>query len=427
MPPEEASLFSAYQKGRLSRGHVERLATELAMRHAKLACDPYSSLCQLSPRLKADKFYDHCLEIAQRVADSLTTCELRQLSGKLAGSGTEPCGRNNASFDYECSPGVGYSGSAGRILKNVFLHEGQMVLGEVSPGKETTGESGKDALSDVACVLFELELLGLGVLANYFMGAWLEYSGDFDALGIVRTLVAREALLYVERRLTSDAPASFPLGEDSGSDTERALRIGGEYLAQRPKPKMIITCGFSGAGKTTLATAVAGYLGAIVVRIDAERSRLWLIRRKSGQRGSFELRPGELVDRIEELTGQVISAGWTVIVDSCFLQGRNRERFRTRAAQLDVPFCILSCSPPLAVVRERLDRRRAFGSFFYGQEVSPDKMKGILQEQLDRLDPLDPDECAVTVSVDTSKEVDHQLLANRILRFCQEQEDRAVG
>jgi uncharacterized protein len=124
---------------------------------------------------------------------------------------------------------------------------------------------------------------------------------------------------------------------------------------------------------------------------------------------------GTLIDRLEMLTAQAIDAGWPVIVESCFLDRADRQRFRAKAAELGAPFAIVECSAPLSAIRERLHKRRAFGSLFHGEDASADDVQERLQAQLDRTDPLDESERAHTITVDTGKQVDYQQLANWVL------------
>jgi predicted kinase len=122
-----------------------------------------------------------------------------------------------------------------------------------------------------------------------------------------------------------------------------------------------------------------------------------------------------LIDRLEMLAAQAIGAGWPVIVESCFLDRANRQRFRAKAAELGAPFVVLECSAPLSAIRERLKKRRAFGSLFHGEDASADDVQERLQAQMERTDSLDEYERVNTITIDTSKQVDHQQLANWVL------------
>jgi len=354
MPPETSSLSSAYRNRRLSRAQIERFAAQLALRHAALALEARAG-----------------------------------------------------------QPGLGYSGNAGLILQNVFLHEGQMILHPLR--QDRADDSSQGAWSDVASVVLELELLGQRTLGNFFLAAWLEQSGDFDALATLRSSIVREALLFVDPYRAAPAPAE-PAGVVAGdSEVGRALRIAGEWSKRARPGSMIITNGLSGAGKTTLATALAGSIGAIVVRNDVELIRL---KRDHAARGEHPASgPGTLIDRIERLAAQAIAAGWPAIVESCFLDRASRQRFRAKAAELGAPFVVLECSAPLPLIRERLNKRRAFGSLFHGEDASADDLQQRLQAQLDSTAPLDAYERARTFTVDTGSPVDHRQLAQRILEL----------
>jgi predicted kinase len=307
-------------------------------------------------------------------------------------------------------PALGYSGNVCLILQNVFLHEGQMILHPLRQGRNVTDNSNKSAWSDVASVMLELEMLGQSAFGNFFLAAWLEQSGDFDALGTLRSHIAREALLFVEQQKAAPAPNEQVGIGDQDFEVERALRIAGERQKPVRRGRMMITHGLSGAGKTTLATALAGWVGAIVIRSDVELARL---------KRDHAFLPDDpasgrhtLIDRVEMLAVQAIDAGWPVIVESCFLDRTHRQRFRAKAAELGAPFSILECSAPLSAIRERLNKRRAFGSLFHGEDASADDVQERLQAQLDSIDPLDADEQASSITIDTGKRVDYQQLAH---------------
>jgi predicted kinase len=354
--PENSSLLAAYRNGRLCRAHVERFALELAMRHGRMALDA--------------------------AADE---------------------------------PVIGYSGKVGLILQNVFLHEGQMILHPLRQDRYVTDDSNKGALSDVASVVLELEMLGQSTLGNFFLAAWLEQSGDFDGLATLPSHIAREALLFVDQQKARATPGEEVDIGDQDSGVARALRIASERQKPIRPGSMMITHGLSGAGKTTLATALAGLVGAIVVRNDVELIRL----KRDHAVLSDDPVSGRstLIDRLEMLAAQALDAGWPVIVESCFLDRAHRQRFRAKAAELGAPFAVLDCSAPLSVIQERLNKRRAFGSLFHGEDASAEAVKERLQAQLDRLEPLDEDERSSSITINTGKPVDYQQLAHWIFEL----------
>ncbi len=350
-PPETSSLLSVHRNGRLSRAHVERFAAELAMRHTGMA---------------------------------------------LAAHGREP--------------GMGYSSKVGLIVRNVFLHEGQMILHPLQ--RDLVDDSSKGPLSDVASVLVELEVLGQRTLGNFFLAEWLEQSGAFDTLFALRSHIVREAMVFVDQQSSAPAPSKqVGIGEED-LRVERARRIACERQQPARAGSMLITHGLSGAGKTTLASALAGLVGAVVVRNDAELMRL---KRVHGAVDDPIFWRSALIERIERLASHAIKAGWPVIVESCFLDRASRQRFRSKAAELGAPFAILECSAPLPAIRERLNKRCAFGSLFHGIDASADDVQKRLQAQIDGTESLDEHERASTITIDTSKPVDYPKLADWVI------------
>jgi predicted kinase len=308
---------------------------------------------------------------------------------------------------------MGYSGKVGRILKNVFLHEGQMILHPLREERDVTDDTNNSALSDVASVVIELEMLTQSTYSNFLLTAWLEQSGAFDGLATLRSHIIREALLLIDQQKAARAPGELGGIGDEGSGVVRAVRIAGKCQKPVRPGRMMITHGLSGAGKTTVASALAGLVGAILVRNDVELIRLkW---HPTVLVDGAALGQGRLIDRLEMLAAQVIDAGWPVIVESCFLNRANRQRFRAKAAELGAPFAILECSAPLSAIRERLNKRRAFGSLFHGADASADDLEEQLLAQINRMDPLDEYERASTITIDTGEPVDHQQLANCVL------------
>jgi uncharacterized protein len=293
-------------------------------------------------------------------------------NGRLSRAHVERFASELAAHHAKSGAPMGYRGKVGLILQNVFLHHGEMILRSLPAESKAPGGFAEPLVSDVAGVMLELAALGQRHLANFFLAVWVEQSGAFDALVTLRSCLARE----------------------------RPWAAGARGL--------MLTHGLSGAGKTTVATALAGWIGAVVIRNDVEDVRM--------RRGNRELTPGALSDRLETLARQAVEAGWPVFVESCFLSRTNRRRFRATAAELDVPFAILDCAAPIAILRQRLERRLAFGSLFHGDDIGAERVEKVLQEQLDRLDELDDEERAVTLTVDSGQPVDPQLLAVRIRR-----------
>lgn len=115
------------------------------------------------------------------------------------------------------------------------------------------------------------------------------------------------------------------------------------------KPVLMIMHGFSGSGKSTLARWLVEKTGAIQLRSDVERKRLSGIGRMMSSRSAInqgiyrENMTQRIYQRLVDLAGQVIEAGFPAIVDATFLKRSQRKMFFELATRLSVPFIILDC------------------------------------------------------------------------------------
>jgi predicted kinase len=134
------------------------------------------------------------------------------------------------------------------------------------------------------------------------------------------------------------------------------------------QPRLLLMHGLSGSGKSWLAQQLLERLGALRIRSDVERKRLFglpaLARSDSAVGdGIYDTAAtGATYDRLVELASQILAAGYPVVVDAANLRIWQRDAFRKLAASRGVPFAIVSCTVPEAVLQARLatrPRRRA--------------------------------------------------------------------
>jgi hypothetical protein len=179
-------------------------------------------------------------------------------------------------------------------------------------------------------------------------------------------------------------------------------------------PALIITHGVSGTGKSWVASRLAARLGAIQVRSDVERKRLFGYRMdaKTGsgvQAGIYTAEAGlQTYARLAGLARWLIDGGYTAIVDAAFLKHNERERFRLLAGQLGVPFVLLNFSADEETLRKRIHERQTSGRD--PSEAGID----VLESQFRSLEPLVSNEREHAVEVETSREPSVADLALRI-------------
>ncbi len=215
-----------------------------------------------------------------------------------------------------------------------------------------------DTAAEIAFLAMDLERLGAPALAIEFINAYTEETGDYGVVPLLdfyrayRAFVRAKVLAFQ----LSDRPALIPAA--------RALfALAGRFAKPRGPARLLITSGVMGSGKTTVARAVAARLGAIVIRTDAVRKRLAGL--GIHERATAGFGKGLYTSGMSErtyaqtlaLAGEVVAAGWPVIVDGSFSRAAERAQARRVAERLGVAHATLWCDAADAAIAERLARR----------------------------------------------------------------------
>jgi predicted kinase len=145
--------------------------------------------------------------------------------------------------------------------------------------------------------------------------------------------------------------------------------------------------------------------GAIRLRSDVERKRLAGLDAlaRSGAGIGDRLYAADATRRTYEylarLSGDLLDAGWPVIVDATFIARWQRNLLREQAQSRGVAFHILDFQAPAATLRERILKRTQLGNDASDADLT------VLQHQLDTEEPLAIDEQAAIVSIDASEPI----------------------
>ncbi len=279
------------------------------------------------------------------------------------------------------------------------LHLGNLVLidGRVTPFdciEFSDDFRWNDAASEIAFVWIDLLDHRQPGLAAWFLNVWLESSGDFQALAVLRfyavyRAVVRAKIAALRARQEDPAAARGEL------DAARVYLDLAWRIAVPPAPTFVITCGLSGSGKTTsssarLLDATLDGAGSILrLRSDVERKRLFGLapRQNSGSPLDGGIYTAEATTRtyarLHALASDLLTAGWPVIVDAAFLRREERAAFRALAAEHGVGFGILATEASAGELRRRLVARSGDAS---------EATVAVLEKQLAWFEPLDDGE-----------------------------------
>jgi hypothetical protein len=243
-----------------------------------------------------------------------------------------------------------------------------------------------DILSDAAFLAMDFAARGHVDLSRQFINAYLERTGDYDSLSLLRLFLVYRALV---RALTAAM-------RDDHTDMRAHVELAHRFI-HPDVPTLWITHGVSGSGKTTLSENIIQRHDAIRLRSDIERKRMFGL--TPHERPSAMLTDRLYCDassertyqRLLDLARQVLKAGYSVIVDATFLKRADRQRFGELARQQRVSYAILDCHSDLPTLRKRiLDRAEA-------EDDASDADAQVLENQIATDEPLSEDERAHVV------------------------------
>jgi predicted kinase len=132
--------------------------------------------------------------------------------------------------------------------------------------------------------------------------------------------------------------------------------------ARPGQPRVVITFGLPGSGKTFASQQLLEREGAIRLRSDVERKRLFGLGPHDDSRAQgLDLYGADANLRtyrhLFAVAGDLLRAGLPVVLDAAFLRRSERTQARDLARAVGVPMAILACEVPDAVTRARLASR----------------------------------------------------------------------
>jgi len=269
-----------------------------------------------------------------------------------------------------------------------------------------------DVISDVAFLVMDLQDRKQPEMAQRFLNKYLEFTGDYTALPILRYYLTYRAMVRAKIdviRANQDGISSSEKSE-AEEDFHQYLQLALQYI-QPNKPQIIITRGLSASGKSTVSQALLEHIGAIRIRSDVERKRLHGIQPQETEnleidKGMYSREATERTyTKLTELAGQIIDAGYTVIVDGVFSHSQQRQLFRSLAAKRNVPFTVLECTASIETLRKRITERTGGVS---------DANLAVLESQFAKWKPLQDHELDNTLTIDTQNPVDIKSLVKQI-------------
>jgi hypothetical protein len=390
--PQEALADSMARRGELLAAQIDALAEAIAAFHAAIPAAPEESGFG-TPEQVAAPALENFRQIEQLVADPAETARLRAWTQSESSRLREVfAARKRGGFVRECHGDL--------HLGNIVFLGGRPLLFdciEFNPELRWI-----DVMNEVAFLAMDLREHGLDAAAWRFLNAYLEATGDYAGVRVLRYYLVYRAVVRAKIACIRARQAGAAAAVQG-----RARREYGEYLAlaetsaTSARPAIVLMHGFSGSGKTTIAQAMLERIGAIRVRSDVERKRLYGL--TAGARTHAQPYGGiyapsstrSAYDRLKQAARDIAESGHCAIVDAAFLRRAERDEFQALARELRIPFLIASCRASEATLRRRVARRDS--------EMSDASEAGVtvLENQLATQEPLGADELARAAPIDS--------------------------
>ena len=265
-----------------------------------------------------------------------------------------------------------------------------------------------DVMDEVAFLFMDVMRLERPDLAFAFLNAYLAESGDYDGIALLRFYGVYRAMVRAKVQV-------FSSGANSDKRLQTYLNLARTWTAETPTPRLIITHGLSGSGKTAVSEALITSLPALRLRSDLERKRLHgygeLESSHSGVAAGLydSAASARTYDRLLALAETGIRSGLNVIVDAAFLQSDQRQAFRRLAEKTGAAFHLLHCHAPADVLSDRLQQRASTAG------DASEAGDAVLNHQIARYRPISQDEQCFTIDLDTREPWSGQRLVEKIL------------
>lgn len=262
-------------------------------------------------------------------------------------------------------------------LRNICLFDGRPRLFDCIEFNDAIATV--DVLYDLAFLLMDLWHRGLEGLANLVTNRYLDAADDDDGFVLLPFFMAVRAAVRAHVTATQaeeSGDASHGLAEEARAYFDLALR-----LLEPVGPRLIALCGLSGSGKTTVAEALAPYVGAPpgarILESDRVRKAMFAVppETRLGEEAYAPEVSEKVYRTLPERARPLLAAGGSVVVGAVFDRLEHRALIEQAARQSEVPFTGVWLETDPETLRQRVGGRKGGAS---------DATLAVLERQLER-------------------------------------------
>jgi len=375
--PQAQLMAQVQARGELSDAHIDALAKRIAQFHLA------------TPRVPAD----HPLSTPEAIVAPMRqnfeqirpllseAADLEQLDALLDWTETT-ISRLQPLLEQRCQQGFIRECHGDLHLGNATIIDDEVVLFDCIEFNDPFRLI--DIASDAAFLAMDLEDRGLKCQARRFINGWLEHSGDYAALELLNLYKAYRAMVRAKVNL-------FRLFQEQDAVQRKVIlrqyrgyaNLAESYSAI-PSRFLAITHGVSAVGKSQVALRLVEALGVVRLRSDVERKRLHGAQTEDAKgmlhAGIYSPQASEATyRRLHELAETALNAGLSAVIDASYLKQEQRQAAWQVAESTGVPFLIIDCQAPDAVIEQWLAQRQAQGA-----DASDATMEVIRAQQANR-------------------------------------------
>jgi uncharacterized protein len=398
---QDALLSHMLDRGELTTSHIDALADRVAAFHGAIevagADGPFGRPDEVH-RFALDNFaelHDHVDNESDRAAlDALRQWTDREYHARRH----QFQARRRQGFVRECHGDL--------HLNNIALVDDRITVFDCIEFNDHMRWG--DVMGEVAFVVMDLEDRKKPDLAFRFLNGYLERTGDYSGLAVLRFFLVYRAM--VRAKVTWFRAAQVPAGDEKTaavSEYRGYVKLAERY-GQTPKAAIVLMHGLAGSGKTTCSQRLAETVGGVRIRSDVERKRLHGLLARTHRRSALDsglytaAATKQTYEHMYALAHQIAAAGYVAIVDAASLKRWQRDMFRDLSSELGVPFVIVSVTANDATLRDRVAARSENGT------DASDAGTEVLEHQQRRQDPIAVDEQLSVVTIKSDRPPDSQ-------------------
>ena len=262
-----------------------------------------------------------------------------------------------------------------------------------------------DLAAEIAFLAMDIEVRGGGGLVAPLLTRYGELLNDGELMRLLPFWKCQRALVrgkvYALR------------GQDGSASAVKYLRYATRMTWARLQPFLVMLCGLTGSGKSTLGRELSERTGMAVINSDVIRKAI--AGNSSRQfaaygEGIYSATMTEKTYRkMARAAEKLIAQGKGVILDASFLRRAQREKLVRLAEKHKIPLLVMHCSASDRTTQERLAHRQA-----QGRDVSDGRWE-IFLRQKDAFESFDDIEPAARLELNT--EAPAEALADACEKF----------